>query len=493
MIEWIPINASWSRISCEKSIAMELYDAFSFLVPDYQHMPLYKSGFWDGKIKLFDPNTHKIYTGLKYAIKDFAGEREYSFIEPEEAIPGWNPEGCISSLGLRMTPRDYQEDAFIQALYSQRGMTILPTSSGKTLVMYMLAKWHMNEGKKILIVEPKINLVNQTKTALFSYGAKEEDLQTIQGGMEKGVSSPITISTWQSIYKLPRSWFEQFDVVIGDEVHGFKAQSLTKIMEKSINAYYRYGFTGTLDDSKTHRMALEGLFGVPYRPKDSKGGECTTSRLMDEGYVSPLRVTILVLDYSDEDKKALRKLKSSAGRKGSEKYQAEVDFLISHEVRNKFIANLAKQMHNEGNALLLFNRVEDHGEVLQKLLEDKDVTSYFVAGKTPGEDREKIRAIASRENNILINASMGVFKEGVDIPSIRGMIFAYPGKAKIATLQAIGRGLRIHPGKEKCELIDLADDLSSRNNQCFSMRHLKQRVELYAKEGFDYRIIRVSI
>ena len=152
----------------------------------------------------------------------------------------------------------------------------------------------------------------------------------IKGGTEKYVSSPVIISTWQSIYKEPTKFFERFDVIIGDEAHLYKAKSLTSILTKCRDAKYKVGLTGTLDGLESHQLVLEGLFGRVDRVTK-------TIDLMEKGQLSDLKVRVILLKH---------------GYVPFDSYQQEMDYICSHTRRSNFIAKLALDL--EGNTLILF-------------------------------------------------------------------------------------------------------------------------------------------
>ena len=102
------------------------------------------------------------------------------------------------------------------------------------------------------------------------------------------------MTTWQSVYNLDRSFFEDYDVIIGDEAHLFKSKSLVNIMDKLHHAKYRFGFTGTLDGTQTHKWVLEGLFGPSYKVTK-------TDELMKQGHLSQLDIQCLVLNHIRPD------------------------------------------------------------------------------------------------------------------------------------------------------------------------------------------------
>jgi superfamily II DNA or RNA helicase len=284
------------------------------------------------------------------------------------------------------------------------------------------------------------------------------------------------ISTWQSLYKLPKKYFEQFDVVIGDEAHLFQAKSLISVMDKLSECPYRFGFTGTLDGTQTHKLVLEGLFGRVEQVT-------TTSELMEQKHLAELTIKAILLDYEDETKKVVSKLK----------YQDEMDFLVRNPARNNFIKNLALSL--EGNTLLLFQYVDKHGKVLYDMIksEIKDRKVFFVSGEIDGAERENIRGIVEKEKNAIIVASFGTFSTGVNIRNLHNVIFASPSKSRVRNLQSIGRGLRKSDTKDSSTLFDIADDCSWKTKQNHTLKHFVERIKIYNEEKFNYKIYNVKL
>jgi superfamily II DNA or RNA helicase len=265
--------------------------------------------------------------------------------------------------------------------------------------------------------------------------------------------------------------------MFGDEAHNFKAKSLTGVMEKMDCISHRIGTTGTLDDKKIHRLVLEGVFGPVHRVT-------TTKKLMDDGRLSNLNITCVILKYSEEIRKERNK----------NSYQEEMDWLVSNEKRNKFIRNLA--VTSKGNTLVLFQYVEKHGKVLYELIKNKvhkDRKIFFVYGGTETADREAIRHITEGESDAIIIASFGTFSTGINIPSIENVIFASPSKSKIRNLQSIGRGLRLKDGKTSCNLFDIADDLHWKSWKNHTLNHAAERYKTYAEEEFKLKLVEVEL
>ena len=305
----------------------------------------------------------------------------------------------------------------------------------------------------------------------------DEWANKIHGGVPKGpMMERIVISTWQSIYKKPAAFFQNFGMVIGDEAHQFKAKSLTSIMEKCTEAEYRIGTTGTLDGTQTHQLVLEGLFGPVHKVT-------TTKDLIDSDQLAKLDIKMLLLKYKDEHCKEISKLK----------YQEEIDFIVRYTPRNNFISNLA--IDQEGNTLILFNYVEKHGKPLHNILKEKlkgkDRKLFYVSGETDVDTRERVRAITEKEKNAIIVASLGTFSTGINIKRLHNLIFASPSKSQIRVLQSIGRGLR--KSDKDTTVYDIADDLHWKQKKNYTLEHAAERIKIYSKEKFDYELFEINI
>lgn len=338
-------------------------------------------------------------------------------------------------------------------------------------------------GEKIIIIVPTTSLVEQMYSDFADYSTHDsefevsEQCQKLYSGFTRDFTKDVLITTWQSIYKQPRSWFEQFGVLVGDEAHQFKAKSLTTVMEKMDQIRYRVGTTGTLDGKKIHRLTLEGLFGPVHKVT-------TTKELMDTQQLAKLNIQCILLSYSEQIRSERKK----------NTYQEEMDWIVTNEARNRFIRNLA--LNSEGNTLVLFQYVEKHGkelygQIMQKAHDDRKV--FFVHGGTGTEQREKIRHITEEEDDSIIVASYGTFSTGINIPSLENIIFASPTKSKIRNLQSIGRGLRLRKGKTHCNLYDIADDLHWKSWKNHTLNHFTERVKTYSEEKFQYNIAEVKL
>ena len=476
-------NEVFLQINAEPHIQYELRDHFTFQVEGAKFMPQYRKRNWNGEIHLFDLRTKRIYIGLLDKIISFCKRHDYTykFVDNEYYGTPFEVNEGISYQGVsdymksicRHSPRKYQIEGVYDALRHNRKLLISPTASGKSLMIYSLVRYYIDKHEKILLVVPTTSLVEQMYKDFQDYGWDSESYcHRIYGGKEKTNEFPVTITTWQSVYKLERKFFEDYSVVIGDEAHLFKSKSLVSIMTKLHHAKYRFGFTGTLDGTQTHKWVLEGLFGPAYKVT-------RTDELMKEGHLSKLDIQCLVLKHPAQK---------------FETYEDELQYIIGHEQRNRFITNLTLDL--KGNSLVLYSRVETHGAILYDLINISKRGNrkvFFVHGGVDTEERELIREITELEKNAIIVASYGTFSTGINIKNLHNIIFASPSKSRIRNLQSIGRVLRKGTDKVKAILYDIADDCSYRSRKNYTLNHLIERIKIYNEENFNYEIITIQL
>lgn len=486
------VNEVYLRVFCEDmGVEADLVDFFTFEYPGAKFTPQYRARLWDGKIKLFDALRKTLYVGLYDYLVKFCENRQYQLQDlntinitdevSEDEVKTYTESLQLHGSGKPIDIRDYQLDAIHSGLSSRRSVLLSPTGSGKSLIIYSMCRWHLDRNRRCLVVTPTTSLVEQMYSDFQDYSSNngwsvEDHCQKLYSGFSKQLDKRILFTTWQSIVKQPKEWFNQFDVVIGDEAHQFKAKSLTTIMEKMINTKYRIGTTGSLDDKKINRLVLEGIFGPVHRVT-------TTKKLQDQGKLANLKIKAILLKYSDEVRKECNKLE----------YQKEIEFLVSNDKRNKVIRNLA--LATSGNTLVLFQYVEKHGKVLYEMIKEQcgDRNIYFISGDTETLEREDIRKRLSTETNAILVASVGTASTGINIPSIENIVFASPTKSVIRVLQSIGRGLRLNTNKTHCNLFDLTDDLHWKSWKNHTLKHGAERYKIYAQEEFPIKLVEIKL
>lgn len=491
-------NESFINIDCELGILYEIKEHFTFFVEGYKHMPKFKAGIWDGKVSLLDIRFGTLPLGLTDELLDVAkrlgyevtvdrnsygapGDKEVVLYEDvEKWINGLN----LSSKNKPLQIRKHQVDSIFNCIRNKRLISITPTGGGKSLIAYCLFRWYVEHGAEhVMLVVPNLGLIKQMYSDFLDYsGLNGFDMtgstQVIAEGSGKIINKPFVLCTWQSVFKQTSAWFKSIDVLIADEAHQYKAEAIRNIFDRATETKYKFGLTGSLDKSAVNKLVLKGLIGEISRVK-------STRDLINDGHLSEIAIKCVVLKYSGETSTVSKKFD----------YQKELDFLFQHNARNKFIRNLALSL--KGNTLILFGRVETHGEPLYEDIKSKATNQqvHFVSGKVEADDRERIRKLVqeSDESNIIVG-SFGTVSTGVNIPRLHNIIFAAPSKSIIRVMQSIGRGLRKADDKTHMTLYDISDALcKSKTKPNYTMVHFVERLKLYVEEGHPYKIVEVEI
>jgi len=474
-------NATHMVVTSEFSHTVEeISQYFTITIPDSQFMRKGRRKYWDGKLRLYNKRNSTLYIGLLKNLIEFAKERKYDIDIDDNLIPDENwtlkdLDEFLRSLSLPIEMRDYQKDALITCINKRRCVIESSTGSGKSLVIYSLIRY-LKE-RKILLIVPTLTLISQMRSDFIKYSEDDkwdfdDNVHVITAGVNKESNINIFLSTWQSLYNLDKSYFDQFDSVIVDETHLAHSTSFRHILENSTNADERFGFTGTLQETETHVMTILGLLGQVKKVTN-------TQELQRKKILSNINIDMILLKYPEEMCKRVVELN----------YDEEIDVILENEERNELILNLAKR--GSGNIIILTSHVKKSGAKLYNLINENNVENkdvFFIYGETERQIREEVRWYAEENDNVVIIATYQVFSTGVNIKNLQTILFAIAGKSKIRNLQSIGRGLRTHENKDHLKLIDIGDDFRYKSKVNYAFKHFEERYKLYIKEGFPVNI-----
>ena len=470
------------------------------MAPGHQFDKRFRARLWDGKISLYNIKTKLLPIGLYQRLVEFCQEQkiEISFIENErysgvnipndihlEEIKAYVNDLNVWSKNGPINPRDYQISAIHKAINDKRITLISPTASGKSLTIYGIIRWILdnNPESRVLLIVPSVSLVNQMFGDFKDYSQKngwnvDDNCQKLYSGLSKELSKRILITTWQSFSKVSKDRvngpkiLSLYQGVIVDECQGAKGVEIQGILEKCTHAQYRVGTTGTLtanQNDKLNILQIEGFLGPVHRV-------ITTKELMDTNQVSNLKIKSLVMKYAQDDCKLIK----------AADYQQEIKWLVENNRRNAFIMKLA--LTTDGTTLVLVKHRDGHAKKLYDvLLKVSKRPVYYVSGAVDADERERIRQVANKEDCIIV-ATFATMAVGVNLPSIKHVIFGCPSKSAITVLQSIGRGLRLHEGKTHMTLWDIIDDLRYKKSENYAYQHGIERLTIYRKEKFDIAV-----
>lgn len=484
------VNNNYIKIETELSTLREISDHFTEFANNYKYHPKFKNKMWDGKIRLVNGLTALIYRGLARQVLKFCQTRGYEVTFDDELIYDdvsiAEFDKFYESLNIpeEYSSRDYQKDSVIKCLQSKRRLLKSPTSSGKSLMIYLLYRWY---NLRTLLIVPSIALVKQMASDFYDYGYKGDITMSTDGLTNEVKGTGIVISTWQSLdngkNSKPAWWYEQFEVLIGDEAHTCQATQLIKIITSCVNAHYRFGTTGTFSENRLDNLTIEGLFGPVVVA-------ISTREMIDQGYAADIKIKGIILRHPKEVAEKLFSLAPGEKWDGKKKYKEEVEYIINSSMRNNFIVNLTLSL--KGNKLAFF-RAKEHGRELERLFKERTQNVFYVDGTVGADEREAIRQQIDKLDDVVFLASIGTTSTGVSINKLHHMILAMPHRSKIKVLQSLGRMLRLHESKEYATLYDIGDDISLGKRSNMALTHFMERVRHYINEEHKPTIYRVKL
>jgi len=413
----------------------------------------------------FDPC---LYFEIQKFLKEYYNEEkldvEHDFIKT--ILPGkfneqYNKIQLLSKLNLDL--RDYQEDTVRKCIQCGRGVVVLATGGGKTLIIANLVNTLFDNKafKKALIIVPNLGLVEQTYNDFNDYGVTYTTSKWT-GNNTLNLNTDVIVANLGILQskKTDLSFLDQIDLLIVDEVHtSRKGNQINKLIE-GVKTNHKYGFTGTLPESPLDQWNIIGKIGPVIIEKSSY-------ELRQKKVISPATALILELNYKNKP------FVTNSGNR----YKEELEFLFTNSFRNKILLNFTKKVTK--NTLILVDYIR-HGEQIYDVLKNNtDKKVYFVQGSVEVEDRERIKKIMEYKDNIICIAISKIFSTGINIKNLHYIVFAGGGKAKIKILQSIGRGLRLHHNKQQLFIVDIADQLH------YGIRHYKKRKEFYEQENIN--------
>lgn len=472
------------KLTCNISQAMELKEHVSCYAPNYYYHPKFRAHCWNGKISFFEVRKKLFPIGLLPMFMSFVERFNYKYkfnfdtkslsteIEEKELVSFYDN----LFKGTKYYPRDYQHDAIFRALKNKRGLLVLPTGSGKSICIYVIVRIMLGMDKQVLLVVPNVSLVEQMYSDFQDYGWKDlgKYCNKLYSKKELNLKNPVLISTWQSIYNKKEQFFSRFGCLINDETHLSKSLSLRKIGQKCLNADFRIGTTGTLNQEKADKWNIYSILGPKLIEKIS-------SELIDAGVLSKIVIANLIAKYP----------KHVIDKNKNRPYPEEVDTILEYKNRDKILNFIFDNTPDGQNTMVLCHRIKHLKRVeeyLLKHLPDK-YEIFVIYGQIEAQEREAIRKMMEEKENLVLVCTYQTVGTGINIKRLHQVIFYASYKSKIKVLQSLGRGLRKHATKTKLILWDIIDDLrwkkrTGKLGENHIFKHWKARMKYYKEQGF---------
>ena len=465
-------------------------------IESWRFNPLVKKGLWDGYVSYIKDDKW-IPSGLWREVMGICKEYKFEFklngitdifdtSINQEKFTEWALEFFEKS---EITPRDYQIEAAFNILKFKRCLSELATSAGKTLISFLTVAYLLEHQKaqRILFIVPNVSLVLQASEDFLDYNYRNQadiKVQQIYSGQKIRSGRNVVIGTYQSLVKKDKAYFAEFDAVIVDETHKAKSASIKTILQKCVNAEYKYGLSGTIPKEGTlDRLTLMAYTGPLIT-------EISANYLQNEGHIAGCKVKIIKMDYAPQSTKDAFREMSQNRYESKDVFKFEQNYVINSPGRLNFITNIISRVR--GNSLVLFHRIEHGKKIYEKLRQDSDKQVYYVDGGIDQDIREEHKKKMEAGEEVVIVASYGTFSTGISIKKIHNIFFTESFKSEVIIRQSIGRGLRQHSSKDSVNIIDFVDDLSSPDWDNYLMRHSKERQRIYREQKFKYDIKNVD-
>lgn len=466
--------------------------------------PLVKKKIWDGNICFIEKKGAfwKIPIGLWREILEIGKEYKME-IEIEgisdlilsdfslEDFKSWVDEFFS---GKDVQPRDYQIEAAWKIIKYRYSISEIATSSGKTLISFMIFAYLKQKGmvRKFLMIVPNTNLVFQGNDDFIDYGIEDlgVKIQQIGGGSKLREGCDLIIGTFQSLVKKDAEFFEEVDAVFVDEAHHTNSMSIKKIVAHCMHCGWRFGLTGTLTKrGSADYLTIQQFLGPLVV-------EISPEFLFKNNHATPVEIKVVVMNWLDPEIKAkLADLKfNSVNMEGNDIYNIERKLVIESEKRLRYVVDFISKTSK--NSLVLFQSVKDeYGKQIWNRLRDlsSDREVFYVDGDTDESLREEYKnRMSSGENKVLI-ATYGTFSTGISINNLHNIFLVESYKSEVLIKQSLGRGMRKMEGKDKVNVIDFVDDFSTPKYNNYLMKHSEARIQIYRNENFKYKIFKVNL
>lgn len=358
---------------------------------------------------------------------------------------------------------DYQEKAITMASSKRNGIIVSPCGSGKTQMgLELIARIG---GKALWVTHTQDLLTQSMNRAKSVYGIPTSEIGSITAG-KVNIGNTITFATVQTLVGVDlRQYATEWDVIVADECHHLvgsptQVQMFYKVFS-NLSARHKYGLTAT-------PYRADGLEGCMFSVIGSVIYEVPKSAVEDK--TCQVRVKFVNTMYSPD-------VDNITAGDGTLIYSALISDIVRDENRNEFIASIVKK--TDGTMIVLSDRVE-HLKELMRLCNGKKcaLIDGSMQSKSAKEKRKKVLDALSTGEVDVVFATYKLAKEGLDVPSLKNVLFATPCKDKTTVIQSAGRVGRKAVGKDYGCVIDLVDNFG------LLMGYYRKRKRYYTDLGY---------
>ncbi|KAF2265912.1 DEAD box family helicase [Lojkania enalia] len=371
------------------------------------------------------------------------------------------PQTSVPVPALQIQLREYQEEciqsilSYIRKGHKRLGVS-LATGSGKTVIFTHLIDRipSVDNASQTLILAHRRELVEQAaRHCTLAYPGKHVDIE--MGNHHASGAADITVASIQSIMSGERlSKFDpsRYKLLLVDEAHHIVSQQYLDVLE-------HFGLRHSADWNDVFAPALVGVSATFSRFDGRKLGAVIDHivyhrdyvDMIDENWLSDVIFTTVQINAD------LNRVQT--GTNGDFRTEA-LSKAVNTDETNEVVVRAWLARAKERQSTLIFCIDLKHVSALTAKFREYGIAAQFVTGDTPKRIRSaRVDAFKNGEFPVLLNC--GVFTEGTDIPNIDCVLLARPTKSRNLLIQMIGRGMRLHKGKENCHIIDMVSALNT--------------------------------
>lgn len=497
-------NNQTIRVECDEIINRQIHERFRlfdfgayFGMQQYaKRSPHYTIIRENAYVNMYDKDNKTLKSGLLKELTTFLKEENIEFDVDTKLLKRYKKvldlDKCLSfmkSLTIRnedkeiIEPYDFQYNGVLELLRLPQRLCLSVTSSGKSLIMYMLLRvmLQFTSVKKILILVPRVMLIKQLyddwddySFGDLSYINEETVLKYSTSSKKNNFDKSIHICNFQGLRNLDDEFFKQYDMILCDEVHKSSNKTTQDIIEKCVNVKYLYGVTGTLPDPKKNEIdfyKIKSNFGEIFKLTDYK--MAISEKIVTDFVIQPIRFNYNVNKIVDDD--------GNEQRLGLIEEKAVVRQYSKQ--RNNYLLDIAT---SEKNTIYLLDDINSYGvdfyQQAQKRYPNKKI--HILNADTKADERDELRKIINKTNDNIIIATYALLSTGWSVKNLYNLVFLQSRKKHIDIFQSIGRVLRKHKDKSYATVYDVIDEFNY--NNIYSNQY-KERTKYYIQEEFKVR------
>ena len=324
-------------------------------------------------------------------------------------------------------------------------LVVLPTGTGKTVVFSEVARRVVANGRRVLVLAHRRELLDQAIGKLATTGVRAE----LEQGPARAGDAPVVVASVATL-RGPRlaSWpADAFALVIIDEAHHATAASYRSILAHFARARV-LGVTATPD--RADGAGLGAIFAsVAYR--------YDLAAAIRDGWLAPIRARRVRVEGLDLDGVRTTAGDLDAGQLGGVMrapavVEATAAAILAEVGQRPCVAFTVDVAH----AIALADAINAHpGPADAELGAALPRRACYVSGKSTPADREAAAAdLAAGRVQVVCNAALWV--EGFDCPAVAAVAIARPTKSRGLYAQMVGRATRLAAGKVDALVVDIA-------------------------------------